>query len=475
MKRLEALLERRNALAGEANTIRDQVRSHMDRDDDPSDEEVAEFRARLERGQAIPGELATLDDEIRQVRAVVDAPPQAREVISPTVMQRADSPFTEGVEYGPVDQVRGAARTAVETLPVADDEVRAALYRTLERADDPSGRLARHMIAASRPAYRTGWQKLISGRSWALTPEEGRAVDHVRAASLTDAAGGFAVPTVLDPTLIVTGTHDGMTPNPIRQLANVRQITGDNLNLVTTAGVTASYVAEATEGTDGAPTLAQLTLTPYKAHLTIPFSIEISQDWAGMEADLRALMLIARDDLELEKFTLGTGVNQPLGLVYDLYTNYAARVQASATADTFAKADVYATIAKVADRYRQRGSWIGNELLFDKVRQFDTSGGADLWVQLAADRPGTLLGRPAYGNAQMDGVINATQENYMLLFGDIRAAYTIVDRIGLVVERVDHLFGAANRLPTGQRALYCYWRNGARVVDSGAVGLLNVT
>ena len=45
----------------------------------------------------------------------------------------------------------------------------------------------------------------------------------------------------LDPTLILTGTHDGLVPNPMRQLANVRQITGDNLNLVSTAGVSASW------------------------------------------------------------------------------------------------------------------------------------------------------------------------------------------------------------------------------------------
>jgi HK97 family phage major capsid protein len=299
-------------------------------------------------------------------------------------------------------------------------------------------------------------------------------VQHVRAASLTDASGGYAVPTVLDPTIILTGAHNGLTPNTVRQLANVVQITGDNYNVVQSAGVTASYVAEATEATDNAPTLAIKTITPYKAHAFVPFTYEIQGDWPQMESEMGRLLMVAKDDLEIEKFTTGTGSTQPLGLVYDMYTNYSGQTQASASADTFAAADIYALANKVALRFRARGQWMANEVIFDRVRGFGAAE-KDIWESsIALDRPATILGRPVYGNAAMDSTYGSG-ENYVMIFGDIREGYTIVDRVGMSVELIPNLFGGTNNYPNGMRGLYAYWRNGAAVVNSSALATLNIT
>jgi HK97 family phage major capsid protein len=59
------------------------------------------------------------------------------------------------------------------------------------------------------------------------------------------------------------------------------------------------------------------------------------------------------------------------------------------------------------------------------------------------------------------------------LYGDIAAAFTIVDRIGLSVETVGHLFGP-NRRPTGQRGAFAYWRVGAVVTNTNAARALVV-
>lgn len=476
MSRIEALAAAINTKAERANALRHDLSEYATRDGEPSAEERAQFAADLAEFDGVGPELDAMRSELAQLEAVVSAPEQAREVVqSPTIMVRKANPIDDEMsQYGPLEQVRGAARTAVERIPLTDDSVRNALYRSLERADDITGKLSRHVIAASRPAYRSAWSKLISGSAWSLTAEESRAVEHVRAASLTDASGGFAVPTVLDPTLQVSGSHDGLLPNAIRATARVVQTTADNYNVNSTAGITAGWAAEAAESSDNAPTIAQTTITPIRAQAFVPFSIEISQDWPAFEAEQRDLLMVARDDLELSGFTLGNGSNQPLGVIYDMYTNYSGQVQTSATTDTFAIADVYATVAKVAARYRGRGSWVANELIFDKVRQFNANGGATLWSQLDASRPATVLGRPGYSDGQMDGTITAAAENYVLLFGDMAAGYTIVDRVGMTVELVPHLLGS-NRRPTGQRGLYAMWRTGGRVVDSAALGLLNVT
>jgi HK97 family phage major capsid protein len=63
--------------------------------------------------------------------------------------------------------------------------------------------------------------------------------------------------------------------------------------------------------------------------------------------------------------------------------------------------------------------------------------------------------------------------NLIAVYGDIAAAYTIVDRIGLVVELVQHLFGA-NRRPTGERGLFAIWRVGAVVTNANAARALRV-
>jgi HK97 family phage major capsid protein len=345
---------------------------------------------------------------------------------------------------------------------------------TLERADTPSGALARHMIAASRSEYRSAFPKLISGRQYTLTADEIRAVEAVRAVTLTDANGGYLVPTVVDPTIIITGTHNGMLGmNPLRANADVRQIAGDNLTVVSSSGVTVEWVAEGQESTDNAPTFSTLTLTPYRANCFVPYSIEAEQDWPGLEATIRRLIALAKDDAEMNVFALGSGTGRPLGLITDIAANYTGQVVESATGDTFAVADLYALRNAVAPRYQGRASWMANQLIYDKVRQFDTSGGANFWVDLNGANPPSLLGQPAYTNPEMDGTYGSG-ENYVMVYGDF-SGYTIVDRIGLTVEPIPHLFGATNNFPNGMRGIWAYWRTGGRVTNSEALAVLNVT
>ena len=69
--------------------------------------------------------------------------------------------------------------------------------------------IAALLIATSNPHYRSAFQKATSSITPVFTPEEGRAVNEVnwirRAMSIgASASGGFAVPVVIDPTVILT-------------------------------------------------------------------------------------------------------------------------------------------------------------------------------------------------------------------------------------------------------------------------------
>jgi HK97 family phage major capsid protein len=475
MTRIEALRSAINALVERSNTLRATLQEYATRDEDPSDEERTQFAQDLADFEAAGPEIERLTGELRALEAVANAPERARESVpAPLQVMTRQDPFAAGVEFRSTSEVRGAARTVVEQVEHVDDEIRNAMQRTLDRAIDKGGMVARHMIVASRPAYRSAFPKLLAGRPDLMTPEERAAEESVRALSLTDASGGYLVPTVVDPTIIFTGTHNGLVAaNAIRARADVRQISGDNLTVVKSSGVTVDWVSEGEESNDNSPTLSTLALSVNRCNCFVPYTIEIEQDWPGLEATIRNMIQVAKEDEEANVFALGNGTGKPLGMVYDIYTNYTGQVQASATADTFAVADLYALRNKIAARYQGRGTWMGNQLIMDKIRQFDTAGGGSYWVDLNGANPSSLMGFPVITNPEMDGTYGSG-DNYVLVYGDF-SGYTIVDRIGLTVEPIPHLFGSNNNFPNGMRGIWAYWRTGARVTNSEALAVLNVT
>src|SRR5690606_34934006 len=87
----------------------------------------------------------------------------------------------------------------------------------------------------------------------------------------------------------------------------------------------------------------------------------------------------------------------------------------------------------------------------------------------------SLLGYPAYESSAMPTmpVGSPTEDVALLAFGDFRH-YVIVDRVGMSVELIPHLFNANANLPDGRRGLYAYWRNSAEVVAPNAFRVLTV-
>lgn len=280
-----------------------------------------------------------------------------------------------------------------------------------------------------------------------------------RAASLTTTAGGFAVPVELDTTLMITNAG---AINPIRGLARVRQTNVNTYEFLNTTGITASYAAEVTEVGDNAPTLAQPTVNIEKAQAFVPMSIEISQDWANIQGDLAACFADAKNRLESNKFLtgLGHGSSEPQGLIA---VGGATAVVSSATTAVFAVADLYTLQGALSPRYRANAQFVGNLAAANKLRQFDTAGGANLWTQLSYETPALLLGRPFHEWSDYS-TLTTTTGSTILTFGDF-SYFGIVDRVGMNVEFIQHLFATANNRPSGSRGLYAYWRNSSQVLS----------
>lgn len=336
------------------------------------------------------------------------------------------------------------------------DDLRERVEGLLEQSRE-DGEIARRILLTGSPAYKRAFGKAINSRP--MTREEGDAL--ARAASLTTTAGGFAVPYTLDPTVILT--NNGAI-NPVRSIANVITITGNEYRGVSSAGITASYDAEAAEVSDDTPTLAQPTANVEMARAFVPMSIEVSEDWGSIQSEMARMFSDAKDILESDKFLngLGHGSTQPEGLLVGANTGTVVTV----TASVVAVADLYAVENSLAPRWRARASWTGGKAFYQKVRQFDTGGGASLWTQLRFGDPADLIGYPAYEWSDYSSAVT-TPTRTVATIGDFNQ-FMIVDRVGMSVELIPHMFHTSNNLPSGQRGLFAFWRNTSDVTVAAA-------
>lgn len=377
------------------------------------------------------------------------------------------------VRYGApgVDrELRSRALDCVERMPFAEDKVREAATRFVERDDERNMKATELVLNTTSPVYGRAFTKLIrsNGQMAALTTEEQGAI--ARAMTLTDSAGGYLVPFQLDPTVILTANG---SVNQIRQISRVVTATGDVWNGVSSAGVTGSWDNELDEVSDDAPTLGQPSIPIYKFQIYVPVSHEIAMDAPGLANDIAQMIAFEKDAKEGTAFATGSGSSQPTGIVTALVASSPTVIVNSASTDTFALADVYALDGALPARYAANASWLAHRKIYNLMRRFDTAGGAALWGYLADGRKPELLGRPDYVSEAMDGVIDGSAENYVLVYGDFQN-YVIADRLGVTMSYIPHTFGSNGR-PKGQAGWHAWCRCGADSVNDAAFRLLDVT
>ena len=442
---------------------------------DLTEDESAAFAAARASVLAIDERSDTVETEIADLEQIAarSAAVAARAPFQVNAGRTREDPYGEVRRDTSHAEFRGRIENILESERSLDggaSEHVFDLVATLDQGERHDNAVARHIIATGRPEYRSAFGKLLSGHPETLTPEESRATQEVRAASLTGAQGGFAVPYVIDTTIIDTNAG---SVNPMRQIATVKKITTGKWTGVSSAGVTASWDAEFVEVSDDAPTLAAPTITAEKAQAFVPASIEAFEDWAGMEQDIRNMFQTAKDNLEAVAHITGSGSGQPQGIVTAL--DGGASEVAPTVAETFAAVDLFKLESALPARHRTNASFVAAKAIYQTVRGFDTNGGAALWERIGAAQPNQLLGYNVYEASAMDGVFDpaATADNFLAILGDFRNYY-IVDRVGLSVELIPHLFATANNRPNGSRGLYAYWRTGAGVVNIDAFRMLNV-
>lgn len=424
------------------------------------DTEAAEIRSNIEKAEADEARAA----EVAEKRARWG---------SVQVAETRTDPFELGALRGLqgdalIDRARSAFDPAFSRRGASDaaKEVLAKLDAFADREDRQADDLARYVLVHGSDAYRSAFrqwmQAAAKGNAPVLSAAEAEAV---RASmSLTSANGGYALPTLLDPTLIHTGTA---TKNPIRRIARVEQGTQDKWNGVSVSGVTTYWKAEGSAFTDGSPTTGAISVDAAMLTAYVTGSFEIFQD-SNLLSQLPGLIGEAIDYAEGTAFVSGSGSGAPKGIVTAISATVASTVTATTrgTFNSTSAVDTLALFNSLPVRYEDSSTWLMNKATYLSIAQ-QVIGTAGTKVIDMTNRD-MILDLPVVRASDMASA--TTSGNIMSVLGDF-SQFVIYDRLGVNVEFIPNVVDGSG-LPTGQRGLVAYKRVGSDVADVNAFRFL---
>jgi hypothetical protein len=186
---------------------------------DPTDDDVARTEAILaERADLKTKGIAAAERTQRIAEAHATAKAEGRSIKGASFeIQKKVDPYDTDFRMLDASGQRDAAR-AILDRPEAK-HLNADAKENAEALIGVHGsRMAQHTVNTMRPEYRSAWAKYITGNEAMMTNDERRArqaVEEARTAlALADANGGYAVPALLDPSIIFTGSG---TANPMHE------------------------------------------------------------------------------------------------------------------------------------------------------------------------------------------------------------------------------------------------------------------
>ena len=371
--------------------------------------------------------------------------------------------------------IRDAAMRAIEAadksiLKNIGDTRADALAQAISRGeskDYSSDLVGRAIVATSKPAYQSAFMKGICGRSDELTSEERSALIEVRNASLTPSEGGYGVPIIIDPTILIT---NGQSRNPLIAAARVEAITTDKWKGVSAGHAAWSMDAAGAQVSDDSPTFAQPTIVTEKPQAFIPYDFELGMDYPGFANQMGRVLSQGYTALVAQQLAVGTGSTpQTTGLFVGATTAIDV-----ATDNTLAPIDIDNVYAAVPEDFRAMGSWVMNVDVENEIRAFGSGTATSRFtVDQTAGGITLLNGKPVILTDHAPAWA-ATDAQNVLVFGDMEN-FVVAQRIGMTLSNIPFLFGA-NQRPTGEAGLYGYARFGSGVVVVNAFRRLkNIT
>ena len=426
-------------LLGEQARIKSELQ-RMETSEETTEEGDGNYRDTLiERWQELDTEVKPIVERMARIQAITRTAGDEGNLERPAgtpdlVIRNNRSPYED------LDAVRNRVVLRSELRSRALDAIEGEAKRgnlahdfaenaTVLAQDSPG--IARHMLLTGSEEYQEAFRAYV---------EDPQGMAQRAALSLTLANGGYLLPFVLDPTIILTNVGSA---NPWRRISNVKQTTSNTWNGVTSAGVNAAWITEGTIATDVTPTVGNVVVTPVKAAAWVFGSYEVLED-TDFGQQLPRLLADAKDRLEEAAFATGTGAGVPPGIIPAATTVYT-----TATTTVIALGDVYGVQAALPARFRNAPgcAWVANVAIINKFRQLDTAGGASFWTNLGKGQPETLLGAPIYESTTMTSSVATT--SLMAIMGDF-GQFIIVDRVGVSLIYEPLVKGTGGIIPAGQ-------------------------
>ena len=427
---------------------------------------ATEFDETTNRMDELRDQIHTVENRIEHLRRFAQEHPENIETSEPTTNPHDHRPMSLR------DNAERVLESHVKTKTL-DEKAAARAEKLMKTGGTQSQSWAQRWVAATgNEHYESAFLKVLADSTHAhlmWTPQEAqafRAVGELQAeqramGELSGSTGGFMVPIALEPSILLSS--DG-SADPLRKIARVVQTTGSQWAGITSEGVVAEWVPEATEVSDTSPVLAHPNIPVHKADAFVPFSFELGDDAPNFLQELQTLLVDSADQLNAEAYTTGSGTGQPRGLITALAATPGSIV-APTTPGTLTSADIFNLQNALGPRWQPRAQWTANLETINTVKQFETDNGSLKFPEVAT---GTLLSRQLNENSNQDSA------NYSVVYGDFANCFVIVDRIGSTMEVVPHLMGA-NRRPTLQRGGLLWWRTGSDCVIGAGFRVLGTT
>jgi HK97 family phage major capsid protein len=457
--------------------------------EDPTDEDIARQDAALALVPELEIERAEArarEDEIQRLREYADQddniePGDQRD--TPAIQRRRERGAGPAVVRGKGDEFE---ILRANTRHMGEDEYRDGLTDSIQRAAEryemPAGydgsltkfvkrhrkdtSWSKNILSRMDPNYISAFEKVVIGTDPAFLSDIERAAMAVG----TNTAGGYLVPTHLDPTLILTNAG---AKDVVRGMSRVVTLTGgaNKWNGVTTAGSTASWDAELTEVSDDTPAIGPAQVPVHSAKSLIQASIEAFEDVTGLAGDVQMLLADSKVRLEAAAHMTGSGSGQPTGIFTALDANTNVEVSLT-TGSTFTRTDLAGIANALGDRWSDGAQWLMHPAMAERIAALGTALGASYSVDMTQRLTQQLLGFPIQTSFTAPNVFQTTTIDNLLVFG-LFSNFVIVDKPGSTsIEFIPHLFNTSNNLPDGRRAWYMHFRNGSDSVNDLAFRLL---
>lgn len=261
-------------------------------------------------------------------------------------------------------------------------------------------------------------------------------------AMATSGDGGYLVPDETDSEI----GRRLASISPIRGLATVRQVSGAVLKKpFAPTGMASGWVAEtAARPQTDTPQLTELSFPTMELYAMPAATQSLLDDAAvDVEAWIAGEVDIAFAEQEGTAFVLGDGTNKPKGfLAYntvadDSWAWGSLGYKVSGAAGAFASSgpsDVLLdTIYALKAGHRQNGTFVMNRKTQGEIRKFKDADGNYLWLPPAG--PGQQASLMGFPIAEAEDMPDITANAFSIAFGDFKAGYLVVDRMGVRVLR----------------------------------------